>query len=76
MPLWLGMLVGNLLSSFLMSFFTMPYYVNPLLKRWLRPPPEASATTTNWRGIAIVVAAMAFWTAAIYLVTTQFWHLP
>jgi antibiotic biosynthesis monooxygenase (ABM) superfamily enzyme len=76
MPLWLGMLVGNLLSSFLMSFFTMPYYVNPLLKRWLRPPPEVSATTTNWRGIAIVVAAMAFWTAAIYLVTTQFWHLP
>jgi hypothetical protein len=76
MPLWLGMLVGNLLSSFLMSFFTMPYYVNPLLKRWLRPPPELSATTTNWRGIAIVVAAMAFWTAAIYLVTTQFWHLP
>jgi antibiotic biosynthesis monooxygenase (ABM) superfamily enzyme len=76
MPLWLGMLVGNLLSSFLMSFFTMPYYVNPLLKRWLRPPPEASATTTNWRGIAVVVAAMAFWTAAIYLVTTQFWHLP
>ena len=40
MPLWLGLLVGNLLSSFAMSFLTMPYYVNPLLKRWLRPPPD------------------------------------
>jgi antibiotic biosynthesis monooxygenase (ABM) superfamily enzyme len=76
MPLWLGMLVGNLLSSFLMSFFTMPYYVNPLLKRWLRPPPDVSAARTNWRGIAVVVAVMAFWTLVVYLVTTQFWHLP
>ena len=25
MPLWLGLLVGNLLSSFIMSFVTMPY---------------------------------------------------
>lgn len=76
MPLWLGMLVGNLLSSFLMSFFTMPYYVNPLLKHWLRPPPDVAVTTTNWRGVGTVVAVMAFWTVAIYLVTTQFWHLP
>ena len=40
MPLWLGLLVGNLLSSFIMTFVTMPYYVNPLLKHWLRPPPD------------------------------------
>ena len=76
MPLWLGMLIGNLLSSFIMSFFTMPYYVNPLLKHWLRPPVNVPEGRTNWRGFAIVVAAMAIWTAAIYLVTTQFWHLP
>ncbi|MGW2583962.1 hypothetical protein ACWCYZ_21980, partial [Streptomyces virginiae] len=31
---------GNLLSSLVMSFFTMPYYVNPLLGRWLRPSPD------------------------------------
>ena len=43
MPLWLGMLVGNLCSSFAMSFLTMPYYVNPLLKRWLRPPAGCAA---------------------------------
>jgi antibiotic biosynthesis monooxygenase (ABM) superfamily enzyme len=76
MPLWLGMLVGNLLSSFIMSFFTMPYYVNPLLRHWLRPPANVPEGRTNWRGFAIVVAAMAIWTAAIYLATTQFWHLP
>lgn len=76
MPMWLGMLVGNLLSSFLMSFVTMPYYVNPLLKHWLRPPPNVPVMKTNWRGIGLVVAVMATWTLAIYLVTTVFWQLP
>ena len=76
MPLWLGLLIGNLLSSFAMSYVTMPFYVNPLLKRWLRPPLEMSMARTNWRGLVIVVGAMAFWTITIYLVTTQFWHLP
>jgi uncharacterized protein len=76
MPLWLGMLIGNLLSSFIMSFVTMPYYVNPLLKHWLRPPPDVPERQTNWRGIAIVAAVMAVWTVAFYLVTTVFWHLP
>ena len=37
MPLWLGMLVGNLLSSIVMTFLVMPFYVNPMLKRWLHP---------------------------------------
>jgi antibiotic biosynthesis monooxygenase (ABM) superfamily enzyme len=76
MPLWLSLLVGNLLSSFAMTFLTMPYYVNPLLKRWLRPPPGAPEPRTNWNGIAICVAALAFWTVVFYLVTRVFWHLP
>jgi antibiotic biosynthesis monooxygenase (ABM) superfamily enzyme len=76
MPLWLNLLIGNLLSSFLMSFVTMPYYVNPLLKHWLRPPPGVPESRTNWRGIGIVAALMAFWAVVFYLVTTQFWHLP
>ena len=76
MPLWLGLLVGNLISSFAMSFVTMPYYVNPLLKHWLRPPPDAPAAQTNWRGIGICVAALAFWTVVFYLVTRVFWTLP
>lgn len=76
MPLWLGLLIGNLFSSLLMSFVTMPYYVNPLLKHWLRPPPNVPAAKTNWRGLGISVAALAFWTAVFYLVTRVFWQLP
>jgi len=76
MPLWLGLLIGNLFSSFLMSFVTMPYYVNPLLKHWLRSPPNVPERQSNWRGIAIVAAVMALWTAVFYLVTRVFWHLP
>ena len=71
MPLWLSLLVGNLLSSFIMSFVTMPYYVNPLLKHWLRPPPDMPPVATNWRGVGIVAAVTAFWVAVFYLVTTQ-----
>ena len=71
MPLWLSLLVGNLLSSFAMTFVTMPYYVNPLLKHWLRPPPDMPAARTNWRGIGIVAAVTAFWVVVFYLVTTQ-----
>jgi antibiotic biosynthesis monooxygenase (ABM) superfamily enzyme len=76
MPLWLGLLIGNLFSSMLMTFLTMPYYVNPLLKHWLRPPPNVPAAKSNWRGIGIAVAALAFWTVVFYLVTRVFWHLP
>jgi antibiotic biosynthesis monooxygenase (ABM) superfamily enzyme len=76
MPLWLGLLIGNLFSSMLMTFVTMPYYVNPLLKHWLRPPPNVPAAKANWRGIGISVVALAFWTLVFYLVTKVFWHLP
>jgi antibiotic biosynthesis monooxygenase (ABM) superfamily enzyme len=76
MPIWLGMLIGNLLSSFAISFLVMPYYVNPLLKRWLRPPPDAPKALTNWQGIGIVAALNLFWVVVFYLVTRVFWHLP
>jgi uncharacterized protein len=73
LPLWLGMLVGNLLSSLAMTFLTMPYYVNPLLKKWLRPPANVPAARTNLRGIAIVTAVMAFWAVVFWVLTTQIW---
>jgi uncharacterized protein len=76
MPLWLGMLVGNLLSSVIISFLVMPYYVNPLLKHWLRLPPGAPTNRSNVRGVGIIAAVMAAWTVVFYLVTTVFWHLP
>jgi uncharacterized protein len=76
MPLWLGMLVGNLLSSFAMSYVTMPYYVNPTLKKWLRIPPGASRTRANLQGLAILLGLNLFWVVVFYLVTQVFWHLP
>lgn len=76
MPLWLGMLVGNLMSSFAVSYVAMPYYVNPLLKHWLRPPADAPKARTNWRGVGTVVALNLFWVVVFYLVTRVFWHLP
>ncbi|MEU0370930.1 antibiotic biosynthesis monooxygenase [Streptomyces sp. NPDC006283] len=75
-PLLLGLLVGNLLSSFIMSFFTMPHYVNRLLKRWLWPPPEEPRTKTNLKGLGTVAAVTVFWVVVFYLITRQFWTLP
>lgn len=76
MPLWLGLLVGNLLSSLVMSFVTMRFYVNPLLARWLHPPTDAPRGPVNARGIAVVVAAIGFWVVVFWLVTTRVWTLP
>lgn len=75
MPLWLGMLIGNFLSSFAMTYLTMPFYVNPLLKNWLRPRDNVPARKTNLRGVAFVVAALAFWVVVFYVLTTQVMHL-
>jgi antibiotic biosynthesis monooxygenase (ABM) superfamily enzyme len=73
LPLWEGMLVGNLLSSFAMTYVTMPYYVNPLLKRWLHPSANVPAARMNLRSIAIVVAVMVFWAVVFWFVTTVIW---
>lgn len=76
MPLWLGMLVGNLLSSFAMSYLAMPYYVNPVLKRWLRPPAGTTSRRADLRGLLLLLALNAFWVVVFYLATRVIWHLP
>ncbi|NMO05013.1 antibiotic biosynthesis monooxygenase [Gordonia sp. TBRC 11910] len=76
MPLWLGMLIGNLLSSLSMSYFTMPYYVNRILGWWLKPRRDAPQPTTDWRGFGLVLAVNAFWVLVFYLVTVVIWSLP
>ncbi len=74
MPLWLGMLVGNLLSSLAMSFVAMPYYVNPLLKRWLRR--DTPKAWSFWQGVGAIAAFNLFWVVVFYLMTKVIWHLP
>lgn len=75
LPIWLGTLTGNLCSSFILTFVTMPFYANRLLKRFLWPPTGERKSRTRLRGAAIVVASLLFWALVFYLVS-KFWHLP
>jgi uncharacterized protein len=76
MPLWLNLLIGNLLSSILITFVVMPHYVNPLLGRWMRLPGGRQTRQANLRGIAIIVAVMSVWAVFFWAVTKVIWHLP
>lgn len=76
MPLWLGMLVGNLLSSFVMTYVTMPFYGNPILRFWMSPSKNARQPLTNVKGFVLVLAINAVWAVIFYLVTVKFWTLP
>jgi antibiotic biosynthesis monooxygenase (ABM) superfamily enzyme len=75
LPVWLGILMGNLCSSFILTFVTMPFYANRLLRRFLWPPDDERESRTNLRGVAIVVASLLFWAVIFYFVA-KFWHLP
>lgn len=72
LPFWLGMLVGNLVSSFVMSYLTMPFYGNRILRGWLRPAPTAPQPATNLKGIALVLAINGVWAMIFYLLTVRF----
>lgn len=76
LPLWLGLLIGNLLSSFVMTFFTMPFYANRLLQRWLYPPPGAPSTAINIRAALLISAVTVCWAVLFWLVTSVIWKLP
>jgi antibiotic biosynthesis monooxygenase (ABM) superfamily enzyme len=74
MPVWLDRLFSNLVGSFVMTFVTMPFYVNRLLKRWLYPAPDTPKTATNIRAALVITAVMASWAVFFWLVTTVFWR--
>ena len=71
LPFWLAMLVGNLLSSFVMSYLTMPYYGTRILRWWLNPSPSARQPATNIKGIALVLAINGLWAVTFYLLTVK-----
>jgi antibiotic biosynthesis monooxygenase (ABM) superfamily enzyme len=75
LPVWLGTLVGNLCSSFILTFVTMPFYANRLLKRFLWPRADEPKSRTNLRGAAIVAASLLFW-AAVFSLVWKFWSVP
>jgi len=74
--LWQMLLVGNLASSFIMTYVTMPWGVNRILRPWLTSGDDAPQPETNLKGLAlsgaiVLVCAVIFWAT-----TTQIWHLP
>lgn len=71
LPFWLAMLLGNLLSSFVMSYLTMPYYGTRLLRWWLTPSPSARQPATDIRGIVLVLAVNGLWAVFFYFLTAR-----
>lgn len=71
LPVWAVILFQNLLSAFIMTYLTMPYYSNLLLGWWLRPKPAAPQPSTNILGIGLVLLMNALAAAVFYLLTTR-----
>ena len=70
-PLWVNVLIGNLVSSFVMSYLTMPYYTNRILRWWLRPRSDAPQPRTDILGIATVLAVNAAWAVFFFVLTVH-----
>jgi antibiotic biosynthesis monooxygenase (ABM) superfamily enzyme len=68
LALWQSLLIGNLLSSFVMSYVTMPGYVNPMLRWWLRPRAGAPQPRTDLLGFGLLIAVNAGWAGVFALV--------
>lgn len=71
-----GVDLPRLHRGLIMTYVTMPFYVNRILRSWLTSPGDVPQPATNLKGLAVsgalvVVSAVIFW-----LVTTQIWHLP
>lgn len=71
LPFWLGMLIGNLCSSFVMSYLTMPHYGTRLLRWWLTPSRAARQPATDLAGIALVLAVNAIWALIFWWLTVR-----
>jgi antibiotic biosynthesis monooxygenase (ABM) superfamily enzyme len=75
LPVWAGTLMGNLCSSFILTFVTMPFYANRLLRRFLWPRADESESRTNLRSAAIVAGSLLFW-AVVFSLVWKFWNVP
>lgn len=73
-PLWLSLLVGNVLSVSLLTWVVMPV-VTRALEFWL-VPAEHSRPGSDVLGAAISLGFLAAAATVFWLVTRVLWHLP
>lgn len=74
LAMWQSLLIGNLVSSFVMTYLTMPWYVNRLLRPWLTAEDPPAATTAKW--LAVSAGTVLAWALVFWLVTARVWTLP
>jgi uncharacterized protein len=72
--LWIGLLVGNILSVSLLTWVVMPIVVRAF-NFWLEPDHRAGPRN-DLIGLLAAVIFIAFAALVFYLVTRVFWHLP
>lgn len=73
--LWLGLLVGSVLSVTLLTWVVMPA-VTRLFGFWLAPESAQPDPRRDALGTAISIACLTLAAAVFWLVSTQIWTLP
>ncbi|MFI8976555.1 antibiotic biosynthesis monooxygenase [Nocardia asteroides] len=73
-PLWLSLLIGNILSVSLLTWVVMPV-VTRALGFWMRPRPDPDPRT-DLLGLVCSVGFLTLAALFFYLVTRVFWTLP
>ncbi len=71
LPFWLAMLVGNLVSSLVMSYLTMKFYVTKIMGWWTSPAESAPQPATDVKGFLLILAINATWAVVFYLLTVK-----
>jgi antibiotic biosynthesis monooxygenase (ABM) superfamily enzyme len=74
-PLWATLLVGNVVSSIILTWVVMPR-ISRLLRWWLAPAPGAETRRVDRLGAIVSIAVLTCLAFIFWLVTTQIWTLP
>jgi antibiotic biosynthesis monooxygenase (ABM) superfamily enzyme len=74
-PLWLSLLIGNIMSVSLLTWVVMPI-VTRVLRFWLVPARGRPAGRVDAAGAVASIGFLTFAALIFWLCTTQVWHLP
>jgi uncharacterized protein len=74
-PLWLSLLIGNIMSVSLLTWVVMPI-VTRVLRFWLVPARGRPAGRVDVIGAVASIGFLTFAALIFWLCTTQVWHLP